>query len=89
MPSIFVFNSTPLLRITFAVLQKPCQGNFGKFQGSGESRFVGSEKDRYFLKIQKWQNKLVRDYKRGNLVSYFVNNAVKICLYGLNISENI
>ena len=89
MPSIFVYTSTSLLGITFAVLQKPCQGNFGKFQGSGESRSGGSEKDRYFLNIQKWQNKLVRDYKRGNLVSYFVNNAVKICLYGLNISENI
>ena len=70
-------------------LQKPCQENFGKFQEFGESRFGGSEKDRYFLKILKWWRKLVRDYKRGKLVSYFLNNAAKTCLYGLNISENI
>ena len=90
MPCIFVFACTSLLRITSGVfLQKPCQGNFGKFQGSGESRFGGSEKDRYFLKIPKWQHKLVRDYKRGKLVSYFLNNAAKTCLYGLKISGNI
>ena len=77
------------LRLTFAVLQKPCQENFGKFQEFGESRFGGSQKDRYFLKILKWQHKLVRDYKRGKLVSYFLNNAAKTCLYGLKISENI
>ena len=52
-------------------------------------RFRGSEEDRYFLKIPKWQHKHVRDYKRGKSVSYFLNNAAKICLYGLNISENI
>ena len=60
--------------------------NFGKFQEFGVSKFDGPEKDRYFLKILKWQHKLVRDYKRGTLVSYFLNNA---CLYGLKISENI
>ena len=87
LPSLLVFTS--LLRFTFAVLQKPCQGNFEKFQGSGESRFSGSEKDRYFLKIPKWQHKLVRDYKRGKLVSYFLNYAAKTCLYGLKILENI
>ena len=37
---------TSLSRIACAVLQKPCQGNFGKFQRSGQSRFGGSEKDR-------------------------------------------
>ena len=42
------------LHLTFAVLQKPCQQNFGKFQEFGESRFGGSEKDCYFLKILKW-----------------------------------
>ena len=47
------------------------------------------KKDRYFLKILKWQHKLVRDYKRGKLVSYFLNNVAKTCLYGLKISENI
>ena len=33
------------------------------------------------------QHKLVRDYKRGNLVSYFLNNATKT--YRLNFTENI
>ena len=41
------------------------------------------------MKIPKWQHKLVRDYKRGKLVSYFLNNAAKTCLYELKISENI
>ena len=41
------------LRLTFVVLQKPCQENFGKFQEFGKSRFGGSIKDRYFLKILK------------------------------------
>ena len=85
LPSLLV---PSLLRST-QVLQKPCQGNFEKFQGSGKSRFGSSEKDRYFLKIPKWQHKHVWDYKRGKLVSYFLNNAAKTCLYGLKISENI
>ena len=91
MPSIFaclpVFTS--FLRIVFADIQKPCQGNFGKFQESGESRFGSSEKDRYFLKISKWHHKLVQNYKRGKLVSNFLNDAGKTSLYGLKISENI
>ena len=37
----------------------------------------------------KIQHELARYYKRGNLVSYFLNNAAKTCLYGLKISENI
>ena len=78
-----------LLHITFTVLQKPCQGNFGKFQGSGESRFYVPTNDRYFLKIPKWQHKLVGDNKRGKLVPYFLNIAAKACLYGLKISEKI
>ena len=45
---------TSLLRIPFAVIQKLCQGHFEKFLESGESRFDGSEKDRYFLNIPKW-----------------------------------
>ena len=73
----------------FIATQKPCEGNSGKFQESGGSRFSGSEKDHYFLKIPTWQHKLVRDYKRGKLVYYFLNNAGKICLYGPKISENI
>ena len=79
---------TSLWCITSA-LQKPCHGNFRKFQGSGKSRFGGSERDRYFLKIPKWWHKLVRNDKRGKLVSYFLNNAAKTWLYGLKISENI
>ena len=41
------------LRITFAVLHKPYQQTFGKFKEFGESKFGGSEKDIYFLKILK------------------------------------
>ena len=54
-----------------------------------ESRFGGSRKDRYFLRIIKWQHKLFRDYKRGKLVSFVLNNAAKTDLYGLKVSENI
>ena len=79
MPSIFVFTSTSLLR---SLTETECQGNFGKFQRFRESRFRGLEKDRYFLKIPKWQHTLVRDYRRGKLVSYLLNNAAKTCLYG-------
>ena len=60
-----------------------------KFQGSSQSRFGGSEKDRYFLKIPKWQHNLVQDYKRGKLVSYFLNNTAKTCLNELKFPENI
>ena len=55
-PSIFAclyFTLVRSLLHSMQVLQKPCQGNFGKFQGSGESRFGVSEKDSYFLKITK------------------------------------
>ena len=62
---------------------------FREIQGSGESRFGGSEKDCYFLKFPKWQHKLVWNYKREKLVSYFLNNATKTCLYRLKILENI
>ena len=41
------------------------------------------------MKIPKWQHELARYYKRGKLVSYFLNNAAKTCLYGLKVSENI
>ena len=57
-----------------------------KFQGSSESRFGNSEKDRYFLKIPKWQDKLIWIYKPN---SYFLNNPAKTRLFGLKISENI
>ena len=85
LPSLLVFTS--LLRITFVALQKPCQGNFVKFQGSRKFRLSGFEKDHYFLRIPKSQHKLIRNYKRGKLVSYFLNNAAET-LYGANISEN-
>ena len=86
---LYYFTLVPSLLRSTQVLQKPCQGNFGKFQGTGESRFGGSEKNLYFLNIPKRQHKLVWDYKQGNLVSYFLNNAAKTCLYGLKISVNI
>ena len=78
-----------LLHITFAVLKKPCQGKFGKFQGSGKSSFSIPKKYRYFFKIPKWQHKLDRDNRRGKSVPYFLNINAKSCLYGLKISENI
>ena len=87
LPSLLVFTS--LLRITFMVLQKPCQGNFGKLEGFGEGRFGGSKKDCYILKIPEWLHKPFWDYKPGKLVSYFLNNAAKRCFYWLKISENI
>ena len=59
------------------------------FQGFGECRFGGSEKDPYFLKIPKWQLKLIQKYKRGKLASFFLDNAAKICSHGLKILENI
>ena len=87
LPSLYVF--TTLLPLTDYIcnLQKPCQGNFGKFPWLGEVRFGSSEKDQ-FLKIPKWQHKLVWGYKRGKLVSYFLSNAAQTCLYGIT-SENI
>ena len=41
------------------------------------------------MKIYFWQHELAWYYKRGKLVSYFLNNDAKTCLYGLKISENI
>ena len=35
------------------------------------------------------EHDFVRDYRRGKLVSYVLNNAAKTCLYGLKISGNI
>ena len=89
MSSAFRLCLSSLLRITYAASQKPCEGNFGKFQESVQSRFGGSEKDCYFLKIPKWQHRLVRNYKRGMLVSNILNKGPKTCLYGLKLSENI
>ena len=34
------------------------------FQGSGESSFGGSEKDRYILKIPEWKHKLIQEHKQ-------------------------
>ena len=33
------------------------------------------------MKIPKWEHKLVWNYKRGKLVSFFLNNASKTLLY--------
>ena len=59
-----------------------------KYHGSGNSSLGGSEKDRYFLKIPKWEHKLW-ECKRGKLVTYFLNDTVKTCSFELKISENI
>ena len=40
------------------------------------------------MEIPKWQHELSWYFKRGKLVSYFLNYA-KTCLYGLKISEKI
>ena len=48
------FPLVPSLLCSTKVLEKPCQGNFRKFQGSSESKFGSSEKDLYFLKIPEW-----------------------------------
>ena len=37
LPYLPVFTSFLCIRFAFAVLQKPCQGNFGKFQEIGKS----------------------------------------------------
>ena len=79
-PSIFAclyFTLVPSLLCSTQALQKPCQENFGKFQGSSESSLGSSEKDHCFF---------IWNYKRGKLVSYFLNNTAKTCLYGPNIS---
>ena len=89
MPTCRSFVFIYMQKNEFHSLRKPCQRNFGKFQGSGESRFGGSEKDRYFFKIPKQQHKVFRHYKQGKSVSYFLNNTAKTCLYGLKLSENI
>ena len=86
LPSLPVYPS--LLRITFALLQKPFQGNFWKCQGPSKSRFGDFKKDCYCLEIPKWQHKRVRYYKRRNLVSYFLNNPAKTYLYGPNIFQS-
>ena len=89
MASIFA----SFLRIIYiAALQKSCQGDFGIFQGSSESRFHrfgGSENDRYFLKIPKRQHKLVRDYEQEKLLSFFLNIAAKTYLYGLKFQRTL
>ena len=92
LPSLLVFLSSPVLFILTHYIcshTKTMSKKFRKISRSSNSRFGSSEKDPYFLKIPKWQHKLVRDYKQGKLLSYFLNNAAKTCLYGLKISENI
>ena len=86
LPSLLAFTCLYLTYI--CSLTETMSRKFVKFQEFGESRFGGSEKDCYFLKILKWQHKLVRDYKRGKLVSYFLKNAAKTSLYWLKISGN-
>ena len=53
----------------------------GNFKDPTKVGLAVLKKDRYFLKIPKWQYKHIRDYKRGKLVFYFLNNAAKICVY--------
>ena len=59
------------------------------FEGSSRKRFLGSNKNRCFLKTSKWQHKLVQEFKRQKLVSYFLNHAAKTCSYGLKIYRTL
>ena len=54
MPSIYVFAFTyiSLCCISFAILQKTCQGNFGKFQGSCGSNLAVLKKTVNFWRFQ-------------------------------------
>ena len=52
-----------------------------KFQGLGECRFDGSEKDRYYLKIPNLQHQFTREFKRGKLASFFLDNAPKMFIW--------
>ena len=53
------------------------------------ARNIFKKKNRWFLKIPKWQNKLVRKYRRGKLFFSFINNAANTCSYDLKISRDI
>ena len=66
-----------------------CRNHANDISRSGASRLGGSEKDRWFLKTPKWQHKLVRKYRRGELFFDFINNAANTCSYDLKISRNI
>ena len=88
LPSLLAFTSSYALHLqSYRNHVKKASGNFKNSARKDLKSLGGSEKD--FLKILKWQHKLVRDYKQGKLVSYFLNNAPKSCLYGLKISGNI
>ena len=76
LPSLLAFTS--LLRIIFAVLQKPCRGNFREIS---TVRLVVLKKIVFFEDFKMAGD----DYKRGKLVSYLLDNAAKTCLYGLKI----
>ena len=49
----------------------------GNFKDPARVDLGDSEKEYYFVKIPKWQHKLVWNYKQGKLVSYLLNNAAK------------
>ena len=91
LPSLLVFTSLwslhsyPACR-SYRNHVKEISGNFKDLAKVG---LAVLKKDRYFLAIPKWQYEHVQDYKWGKLVSYFLNNVPKTCLYGLKISENI
>ena len=84
MSSFFAY----LLRFSLkiAVFYKPCHGNF---QDSAIAGLAVLKKHRYFLNIPNWQDKHIRKYKLGKLVSYFLYNVAKTCSYGPKMSQNI
>ena len=71
--------------LTFAVIQKPCEGSF---RDPARVGFAFLKQIVIFLKSPKWQHKLVREYKRGKLILYFLNNAAKAFKWAKNLREH-
>ena len=89
LPSLSLFSLTlDFQAFTFAVLQKPCQGNFRKFKDLARVNLGFWKRLLIFedSKMAAWTCSVLQARK---LISYFLNNAAKTCLYGLNISENV
>lgn len=73
--------SSTSLRIFISTLTETVSGVFSRIRW----RF---RKNLWFLKIPKWQNKLVWKYRRGKLFFSFINNAADTGSYDLKISRD-
>ena len=91
LPSLLVFTSLWSLHFytVYRFYRNHVKGILGNFKDLVRVGLVVLKKIIICLKIPKWQRKLVWDYKWGKLVSYFLNNAAKSCVYGLKISDNV